>query len=197
MKMLQALFFISTLLLSSTVMAQDSSSQKKALFIKTDLLLPLVGIDPDFSGGSFTVELGVKRRHSFQLTGLIANNQMDGTQHKSIQIIPAYKFFWSKKGYRGFYTGLYLKGGQYQTIIDQTHTPENYYIEYSENVISEGLMMGYQNYIFKRIVIDVLFGMGTSQLLNRTMIASENIVDVHLKEDHTDGIMAINIGYKF
>ncbi len=61
----------------------------------------------------------------------------------------------------------------------------------------EGLILGYQNYIKKRIVIDFIVGLGNNQVISTKVIRAENI-DLDLpKGSSLDGILALNIGYRF
>ena len=49
----------------------------------------------------------------------------------------------------------------------------------------------------KRIVVDILLGFGARQVLNTTIIKSENTYLGDIKSTYADGIMAVNVGYKF
>lgn len=198
MKTLQFIFLISTILLTSNIVAQDTLGKKTAVIIKTDIAMPIIGLATNFKAGSLTLELGIKRRHSIQLTGLITNMVSTEFQHKTIQIIPAYKYFLSKKkAYKGFYSGLYLKGSQYTSIADHRHFSERSYLEYKQNTLGGGLIFGYQNYILKRFVVDILLGFGARQAINTIIIKSENIYLGDIKSTYADGIIAVNFGYKF
>lgn len=198
MKTLQIIFLISTILLTPNIIAQDTLGKKTAIIIKADIAMPIIGLATNFTAGSLTLELGIKRRHSIQLTGLITSIVSNEFQHKTIQIIPAYKYFLSKKkAYTGFYSGLYLKGLQYTSITDHRHFSESYYLEYKQNTLGGGLIFGYQNYIMKRLVVDILLGFGARQVINTTIIKSENIYLDGIKSTYSDGILAVNVGYKF
>ena len=198
MKTLRIIFLISTLLLTSILVAQDTLGEQPALIIKTDIAMPIIGLATNFKAGSLTLELGIKRRHSIQLTGLITSIVSAEYQHKTIQIIPAYKYFLSKKkAYTGFYSGLYLKGSQYTFIADRRHFIDNSYLEYKQNALGGGLIFGYQNYIMKKIVFDILLGFGARQVLNTTIIKSENTYLGDIDSTSPDGIIAVNFGYKF
>lgn len=198
MKRIIFIFLISTILLTSKIFAQDTLSKKNIVIIKTDIAMPVIGLATNFKAGSLTLELGLKHRHSIQLTGLITSMVSTEFQHKTIQIIPAYKYFLSKKrACTGIYSGLYLKGSQYTSINDHRHFSENYYLEYKQNTLGGGLLLGYQNYIMKRMVVDFLVGFGARQAVNTTIIKSENISLGDIKNTYADGIIAMNIGYKF
>jgi hypothetical protein len=60
-----------------------------------------------------------------------------------------------------------------------------------------GLLFGYQNYIKKRIVVDILLGIGARQILNREIVKIENITFDVNKKTYLDALFALNIGYKF
>lgn len=200
MKPIQNLFLF-VIVLSSNLVAQDSLNKKK-IIIKTDIALPIIGvITSDFNAGSLTLELGFKRRHSIQLTGSFFNQNNNYSNNKTIQMIPAYKFFLIKnRPYSGFYTGLYLKGAQHNFthIINSEHPSQNYYLQYKQTIFGGGIIFGYQNYICKRIVIDALIGFGARQVLNTKIIKVENTgIDFGPINTYRDAILALNIGYKF
>ncbi len=199
MKPIQILLLISTTLFTSKIVAQEALSNKPAVIIKADIVLPVVGLAINAKGGSLTLEFGFKRRHSIQLTGLGYTATISESQHdKSMQIIPAYKYFLSKKKeYAGFYSGLYLRSTQYQSTIDHKDLFYSFYLEYKQNYLGGGLIFGYQNYIKERIVIDVLLGWGVGKVLNTTVVKSENVELVDIDNSPASGIMAVNIGYKF
>jgi len=194
---LKILILISTILTSSIV-AQDTTKTQTSLIIKTDIFMPIYSLATNYKAGSLTVEFGVKRRHSLQITGLVSNLIGTTQQYKSTQIIPAYKYFLSnKKPYTGFYTGLYIKGDQLTSISDYRQFSEPSYLEYKTTSMGGGLLFGYQNYIKKRIVVDILLGIGARQILNREIVKIENITFDVNKKTYLDALFALNIGYKF
>lgn len=197
----QILVLLITMLFASKLFAQDSLSQKFTLIIKTDIALPILGNVADFKAGSLTLELGLKQRHSIQATGLLGTiNYSSGQQNKVRRVITMYKYFLSnEKEYTGFYTGVYLKGTLYNSLIDKTQTPYNYYFEYQQTALHSGFVFGHQHYIRKRIVIDFICGIGAGGILDTKIIKSENVVEAEFIKANTplDFLFAINLGYKF
>jgi hypothetical protein len=64
---LKILILISTILTSSIV-AQDTTKTQTSLIIKTDIFMPIYSLATNYKAGSLTVEFGVKRQHSLQIT---------------------------------------------------------------------------------------------------------------------------------
>ncbi len=87
---------IISLLLTNRFIAKDTLKNKTHLIIKTDIAMPAIGLATNLIAGSLTFEI-CKRRYSFQLTGFASEINKNGYRHNSVQIIPAYKFFISKK----------------------------------------------------------------------------------------------------
>jgi len=199
MKVFSKLTILFTIIFNTTLFAQDTLKANTSVSIKTDIFLPLIGIATNYKIGSLTIEFSINRRHSLQLTGLISSYTSKEKQNNSRQIFPAYKFYLSKKKIQqGFYSGIYIKGSRLIEIIDNRHDYYNpTYLEFRTKSISGGPIIGYQNYFKKRIVFEILVGIGASKVIHREIIKSGDIGLGLIKESHSDGILALNIGYKF
>ena len=190
-------FIVLNLLLANQIVAQDTVKNKAHLIIKTDIAMPVIGLATNYIAGSVTFEI-YKGRHSFQVTGFASEIKRDGYRHNSVQIIPAYKFFLSKKKpAAGFYIGIYVKETEYYFTANKKYTAESYYLRYKRSSIGVGALFGYQNYIKKRLVFDVLIGIGARQVFDTKILQSENIYVEKMKTTFADGILALNIGYRF
>lgn len=174
--------FGSTVFLAGTVAhAQADTSAKKNMFvIKTDFLLPVIGQLYDNTIFSLTLEKGFKTRHSFQLTGLFSNLKTSSGSSFTNFIFEDYKFFWRKeKSFTGFYSG--ING---QEIFEGGKNGSN------NTRIGGGLIIGYQNYIRRKLTIDALFGLTWGYLVQKTGNSILRTVNPY-------GRAAINIGYRF
>ena len=171
MKTIITIFIILLTINSSGIYSQTDTAKKQIYIIKTDLLTPIVGL---FVGGKcaiLTLETGFKKRHTFQLTTGYARQTMKFAQDNftgtysnfwTIVINPEYKYFISKKRN---YTGLYIGGSLFWRNSEDQEV--NYYnwpmiqdeisLDYIENDIAVGPIIGYQNY-FKHFVYDFMVG---------------------------------------
>jgi len=179
--------------------AKDTLSKKTFFIIKTDIGQPIIShyFYQYQKVGSLTLEVCLKRRHSVQVIGYGSEIKFSEYRHNSFQIIPVYKYFLSKKNpYTGFYTGAYIKGDRLNEIINRGSGIG--YLEYNEYSLGGGLVIGYQNYIMKRIVVDVIFGCGVRQDLKIEVIRTDNMSlnQSGMKQPLLDGILALNVGYK-
>ena len=176
--------------------------------MKTDVLIPALCLVAKLTDqvnnpiGSLTFETCFLNRHSFQLTGFYDN--LPGHE-RSLQIIPEYKFFFSKKqAYTGFYGGAYFKyitnkityqkpgpilecgNGLTFPIVEPPFNPVDY-----EHGFGEGIIFGFQKYFFKHLVFDFVIGAGYSQI-NLSKRNYESPSDAVF-----NGRAALNLGYKF
>jgi hypothetical protein len=199
----------------------DSSKKRINLIVKADLILPIYSLLAKAKLFSITVEKLLGSRHSFQLSYLSYSSQTDVTEpnyHEPIKsyqnratntfiVIPEYKFFVSrKKRHSGYYAGFFLS---YSSRVDEFHNktvvPAGYGIwnvlgpatiygpDYNqrEQDIGGGIINGIQFYVFKKVVVDFLLGLGA-----RKPIKSEGpIYTEYVLKGQIRG--AINIGYKF
>lgn len=197
--MKQFLIILFSLLISTTIFAQDTLSTKPKFIIKADILLPIINIGKDFKIGSLTAELGFKKRHSLQVTALYSVDDYINPYQKTFQILPMYKFFLFKKKFcDGFYTG--VNANYVQDNLPSDIIIHNTNVRYRYNSLGGGVILGYQTYIKKRLVIDALVAAGMKELIN----AKEIIGNVKFDDKITFAqnpnfylILALNIGYKF
>lgn len=191
------LFFIT---LSFNAIAQnDSTKCKKLLCLKTDLAAPIIAFANNRVGYGLSAEFGFSKRHSVQLSYNF--NKLNETFNKQTtnQLLLDYKLYLQpKKTYTGFYTGLYLKHTNYHvTLIDNAFNYQNSYLEYATKSLGGGLNFGYQNYVFKKIVIDVILGLGARSVYQTNIIKQDNIYYNPTNNTFLDGRFAVNIGYRF
>ena len=76
-------------------------------------------------------------------------------------------------------------------------SPNYYYLEYRQSAIGGGAIIGYQNYIKKRFVIDFIAGYGVRHITDTEIIKSVNIGLDTQKQTVPDIRLGLNIGYKF
>jgi len=148
--------------------------------------------------GSLLFESGFKKRHSFQLIAARRANVSATMKFIAGDVIPSYKFFLKKrKAYAGFYSGVYLRAHQRYVVSDsRTHFTYSY-LEYIQRRLGGGLVWGYQNYSKKRVVLDILIGFGWSKIVYKRVINAINIPYPIQSADNFDGLLGLNIGYKF
>jgi hypothetical protein len=197
MKQLLTIPFI--FLLNTTIFAQDTLNNRSKFIIKADILSPILSISKDLKMGSLTAELGFKKCHSIQVMGSYKVDTHLGPSEKTLQIIPMYKFFLFKKKFcDGLYSGVnanYTQGNfPSDKIIHNTN------VWYRHNSLGGGLIIGYQTYIKKHLVVDALIAAGMEELIN----AKEIVGNVKFDDKITNAqnpnfylILALNIGYKF
>lgn len=206
------LFF---LLFINVCFAQDSAKYNNThkpinLVVKTDLFLPVLYYFENSGNGkaiSFTIEKLLAKRHSVQLYSLFfkgigkGGNPLRSEAYiaNGYQLSLQYKFFVSKKRpHSGYYIGAF---GLYSTL----HTT-NQFIDYQikpaythnfEDInynMGCGFINGVQFYLYKRIVIDCMLGLGVTEAFKNTVLQG----DIEENRDPKAYITAaINIGYKF
>ena len=209
MKTLVSILLCTLLFSGNEVYSQQDSLNKKITYIiKTDLFFPVISFmarqtdNINQYGQSLTFETGFNQRQSFQITGLLMSFK---GHENSWQVIPEYKFFFSKKqSYKGFYCSAYLKyitnkityskpgpflycgTGLTYPIVEPPYIPVQF-----EHGFAEGINLGYQTYYSKHLVIDFLIGFGKSQIKLST-INSLSPSDAAFSDR-----FALNLGYKF
>lgn len=117
-----------------------------------------------------------------------------------MQGISDYKFFLDKnKSYSGFYTGAYIKttNYSYKSEMKSDFSPYFTHLEYTQTRIGGGIICGYQNYIQRHFVIDVLIGYGALYNIDTNIIKSINIKLDNQPKTINDIRLALNLGYKF
>ena len=202
------LFFLLTLNLSG-VFSQCDSGNKKALIIKTDLFIPIMGILNDMYIGALSVEYCFDKRQAVQITTSYGVTITGPTLEKEpptnsnewlLQIAPDYKFFIKKdKCYSGIYTGGYLKVIHYLSDNEWNSTVwpyNNEYLSYTGNEVGGGLLFGYQNY-YKHLVYDIMIGVGYRKTFGLNIISNSNFDTDWISYSGMDARFALNIGYRF
>ncbi|MES2678630.1 MAG: DUF3575 domain-containing protein [Bacteroidota bacterium] len=186
------------MMFSSVIIAQDTLDKKPVFILKTNLTLVVASLLSTGRSGSLLAELGIKKRHSFQL--IAARRANVSASHKFIagDVIPTYKYFLKKrKAYAGFYSGFYLRAHQRYVVSDlRTHTTRSY-LEYIQRRLGGGMVVGYQSYSKKRVVLDLLLGIGWARTVNKRVINAFNTPYPTQSADNFDGLLGLNIGYKF
>lgn len=205
------LLIFCTINLNYAVAEKDSTINKpnivKNFIIKNDLKLILKAdiLYAVIRPAKYTVILEgcFKNRHSIQGTATLCNYiKTDNNINKSyfsLQSTLEYKFFiFKKKQYTGFYTGPYLLVGSDTHINESQKEVAPYsYIEYTQAYFAGGATIGYQNYILKRIVIDLTIGYGVRQIADTKVIKTINSELGNQKQTFPNYKLGLNIGYKF
>ena len=213
MKQLVTIIFFGFSVYSFGQNSNDSLKSNKAFIVKTDLVRPALGYLQKNNDYSASIEIGFRKRHSLQMRGIlltpVINNNIGFTiPNNSFQVIPEYKFFFNtKKGYDGFYIGLYSKyasnivGSMASDMIG-----DMFMCYYNQISLGGGGIIGYQNYIGKHFLIDFMVGLGARRLIKTTFINEivplEQIGFINGYQNpfaptSFDGMVSINIGYRF
>lgn len=175
----------------------DSTERKNLFIIKTDVLLPSIGIITKYHTYSLTFEYGFKTRHSFQITGLnsIYNNPILSETTKTYFIAEEYKYFLkNEKSYSGFFLGGFMNQNYSYYLREGA---QNFAVEYEFFGIGGGPIFGYQKYFKKRISIDFIFGIGAGYVLKKNIIQQVGVSDILILSTYPDFRLAVNIGYRF
>lgn len=199
--------------LSGTSFSQSADSPTgKSFIIKTDVLVPIVELTIPTKATiiPLTFERYMHDGQSLQLTVcyIYKNTYVDDFQlhygtfgkSRSFQITPEYKYFpGKKKNGSGFFFGTYVK---YTFFHENSETygdwaPYYHYVNYLQNSIAIGPNVGFQSYLWKHLVIELLFGAGYNLVINTQIIEEIDIVRDPGKSDGVDCRAAIHIGYKF
>ena len=165
--------------------------------LKTDVLLSTLALTANNSTLiGLTSEYGFRKRNSLQLTVLHDNfkRATNPIQHFTTNFIMLeYKFFFSqKRSFTGFYSG---PNGQY-IFEHEKYSNVGGYVESKDMRIGGGLIIGYQNYIRKRLTVDFFFGMTWGYLVQKTIVKEVGITK-GFSQTVQYGRAAINIGYRF
>jgi hypothetical protein len=182
----------------SGLKAQDST---RTFILKTDIFSPVyMSYFKDISV-SLSGEYCFKRYFSAQLTGEYTNILVDSRARnfESWRVIYAFKYFLArKKAHAGLFTGFYGKFSSLTSTYNYNSEPEPFYLSYRTKSINGGLILGYQNYIGKHFSIDLIFGLGLRKVTNIKVLKMENITYIpDSRQNPLDGIIAVNIGYRF
>jgi uncharacterized protein DUF3575 len=208
MKKLSLILF----LFSVSAFAQKTDSTKKqlGLVVKGDILTPIIGLIVEQGYCSFTIEKLLKKRHSIQLTYFESwLHYPDNWKLNLLQLMPEYKFFVSKKKLcSGYYIGAFGQFIHYKEIFENNPGGNELNVEnYKEVALGGGISNGVQFYVFKKITIDILLGVGLYKPIYFYDIQTYNsfngvITRVNFPEQYYNAAQfnfraAINIGYKF
>jgi len=193
---------------------QDTVNNKVNFIVKTDILYSAIGLGliishtGNLATASLTFETCFKEKHSLQLTALFGYYDTGKNrkgffptirqQDKAYQIIPEYKrFFHAEKNYAGSYYGAYLKftnyTWRYEYFNDAGAQNETNHAEW--NMIGGGLILGYQNYIHKRLLFDFISGLGYNHQIKNTIYEASETSSIF--SSMLDLRFAFNIGYRF
>jgi hypothetical protein len=192
----------------------DSSRHSLGLIPKVDVLLPIVGLTSNESVLSFSIEKELGKQTSLQLSFFYSyfsysNVGIDSLVQKEVlggawseyRIVPEFDYYFNKiKNHRGFYTGVYIDFVYDHSIendayINAPTVTNNIYT----NSLAIGLLGGYKLYVYKRINIDFLLGLGSGRIINTKVISGSDAVDhgPFYGNINLDGIININVGYRF
>lgn len=200
-------------LLSVYAFAQKTDSTKKqiGLVVKGDILLPIINlignIQTERNGNynyvyycPFTVEKLLKKRHSIQLSffkNWTQNLYYAEWNYNQWALIPEYKYFISKKkSYTGYYIGSF---GEFfsEKVLQSDDALSRGFKTIS---IGGGISNGVQFYVFKKITIDILLGVGILKPISNQVLYGSygpSPFDKTFYQSYFTYRAAINIGYKF
>ena len=177
--------------------SQNDTTENKNLYtLKTDFLTPVTYLITKDLWTTYTFEYGFKEWYSVQISGLYAHYSSNTySTNYTIYIIEDFKSFQQKN--KSPYTGLYV-GGYCDQIFEYAygHPSPWEYIEYKTTSLSIGPVIGYQNYIHKRLVFDFIFGIAKRFEIKSKILREEGI-DLVLLPIPIDFRLAFNIGYRF
>ncbi|HEX7413958.1 MAG TPA: DUF3575 domain-containing protein [Bacteroidia bacterium] len=138
---------------------KDTTKKHLNIIVKADILLPVFGLYAGYRYCSFTIEKLLKKRHSVQVTFTdYWEHTFNGLTFNNWQLIPEYKFFVSnKKSHGGYYVGAF---GLFVHSKYVTTFPQMVIEGYKTISLGGGISNGAQFYLFKKLTIDVLVGVG-------------------------------------
>ena len=177
-----------------------ADSANKMIIVKVSVLFPIAWEAGQANNNvilGVALERGIKKRHSFQFTGLFDNAKSGDQEHyRNTFFIEDYKFFLKKENhFGGFYSG--ING---EEIIEYTSYVSygNMYsaLEYRDFRIGGGLLIGYRNCFDHHFTIDLLCGYMWGYLIDRKITKQINSY-IHGDKVETYPRFAINFGYKF
>ena len=193
--------------------AQIEDSTKKDFFItgvvpKIDLFLPVESVASKYiKGMAASLEANLRKNNAFQIFCMYSafeSNQADKmtvekTVQKTVQIIPQFKHFFSRKQNQGVYLGIYGKysfQNNYYEIHEHFYTTtRGYVIKVASQSLGIGLLTGYELFIYRRINLDIFAGIGLRKQIKENVITGSEYYGVN--ENRTaDGVLSISIGYK-
>jgi hypothetical protein len=193
------------------VFAQSDSSHFLNLQLKTDLAFPLLTLTPGKNAGfSLTLEKGFKQRHAFQISYIYyAEHLSYQRSERSVEILNrwnravlSYKCFASKKQpFSGAYAGAYFRGGldfSENTRVNHSSPSLNFSTLTRSTSFSSGLLVGYQLFFWKRLVVDFFAGLGANQQSNKVLkIEGEGTLTFPPIRTEADFRLGLNVGYRF
>ena len=197
------IYLITLFLIPFFSIASDSLQVEKLFVIKADLISVAVPVFfKDQSYFSITPEMNICKKQSVQLQLLFARINEDYRVERSIEIVPEYKYYFGKQTI-GFFGGGYLKYihltrryySEHDNFFHIAKPQQELIYESMQNSIAFGPLIGYECNFKKHWVGEFIFGYGYSKNISlRTLVGyHEDFND----ETHTDGVLSINIGYRF
>ena len=167
---------------------------------KADILLPIISHFDNRSSYAVTAEICLLNRYSLEGTGMNSFYTGSDKKESSFQIIYDAKYYISKKKhYTGFYTGPYVKFKSFDSSYGTrpTSTKDTTYLEYYQTSFGAGIICGYQIYIKKRIVIELITSFGFLYSEEPYIKNEINTKFDDYKQTVPDYRIGLNIGYKF
>lgn len=182
-----------------TLKAQDTLYNRSlGLAVKTDILsTALAGPLSQSQSYSLSVEKLIGKKQSFQLSGYFNyfnyNSYAPYTKYRSFQIIPEYRFYLNtKKLQKGIYCGIYSGLIARHELFPRDNS------EHIQRFIEQGVLGGYQIYLFKHFVVDFLFGLGINKNIYNKKINDRDQFNVNVDQRlYLDSRLSLNIGYIF
>lgn len=168
--------------------------------LKTNIIPPVISAINNRISTSFIVEYCFMKRYSVQGEWVSSSYNSASTKESSDIIIAGFKYFLSQsKNYTGFYTGYYNKAINYYYANEQNIGLPQIYTQliYNKEYFGIGLIFGYQNYIKSKIVYDFIVSIGALYNTRTEVLKAVNIELSDSRIVNIDGIIGLNIGYKF
>ena len=166
--------------------------------IKTNILPPIISAFKKQLTYTYSFEICINKRLSVQTTGLFTSYHKQQRHESSDEIIADLKYFFDEnKAYSGIYMGTYWKAINYHYSNKEFYPQYITYLNFEQQSIGGGLILGYQNNIKKHIVFDLLIGFGGRHITNTNIIDAVNINLSNQKQTVFDSRFGLFIGYKF
>ena len=191
--------------LVQNVKAQTTVDLEKAWIVKTDILSPAVGLINGGTYYSFTIEKNLRGRNSLQLSysyGSFTNSSegdWDFQRDRGFVIVPQYKVFFRARQ-KGWFSGGYMSYGQedYQIYLKSRGPANSYEMDFTQHYMSLGGLLGYQNYLWKRLCYEFAGGAGYRQILRTDVKKSVNVIrSQYLWRNGLDAMLMVNVGWRF
>lgn len=160
---------------------------------------------------TLTLERGFSNRYSVQLTTGFTTYVKPYMECRTLAwiIMPEFKIFFKKKGFKGIYAGVYAFYKE-ESIEEYWDYFKSHSFLYTAKVrqdyqkLGAGLSLGFQTYSGKHFTVDVLLGCSWVYVTrNTSTVWGDHYFEEYYDADNTyplyqpEGRVALNLGYKF